>query len=244
MTATDPRLVELYDLDNPAGPDHDFFRALADNLGSHTIVDLGCGTGLLTVTLARPGRQVIGIDPDPGMLSLACRREGTEGVCWIHGDSRSIGHVDADLILMSGNVAQHVVGEAWPQTLADIHAGLRHRGTLAFESRNPGAQAWRQWGRESTYGSRDTPNGPLTEWMDVTNVEDDGTVTFEAHNVFEATGEHVVVQQTLAFRSRGKITADLAGAGLRVTAVWGGWRNEPPAADSSLMVFEAQRLDR
>jgi hypothetical protein len=39
----DPDLVELYDLDNPGGADHDYYRALADDLGARVIVDLGYG---------------------------------------------------------------------------------------------------------------------------------------------------------------------------------------------------------
>src|SRR5215831_10422773 len=45
---TDPRLVELYDLENPRGVDTDFYIRLAAELDAHRILDLGCGTGLLT----------------------------------------------------------------------------------------------------------------------------------------------------------------------------------------------------
>lgn len=84
MTALDPRLVELYDLDNPDGPDHDYFRALADQPEARTIVDLGCGTGMLTVTLARGGRRVMGVDPDDELLNFARRRAGGDDVEWVH----------------------------------------------------------------------------------------------------------------------------------------------------------------
>ena len=56
----DAELVELYDLDNPDGEDHAYHRALADQIDVRSIVDLGCGTGLLTRSLAKPGRTVIG----------------------------------------------------------------------------------------------------------------------------------------------------------------------------------------
>lgn len=150
---TDPRLVALYDLDNPAGPDHDYFRSLADRLDARTIVDLGCGTGMLTVTLARPGRRVIGIDPDAGMLDWARRRDGADRVTWIQGDSRALAGIKADLVVMSGNVAQHIVGDAWPRTLHDIQATLSPGGVLGFESRNPAVREWTRWTREHTYGT-------------------------------------------------------------------------------------------
>ena len=89
MMDMDPRLVALYDLDNSAGPDHDYFRALTDRLEAHTIVDLGCGTGMLTATLARSDRRVVGIDPDQEMLNFARARPGGADVQWLHGDSRA-----------------------------------------------------------------------------------------------------------------------------------------------------------
>ena len=45
------------------------------------ILDLGCGTGTLCLLLKRhcPGAQVIGIDPDPGMLARARRKAAKAG---------------------------------------------------------------------------------------------------------------------------------------------------------------------
>jgi hypothetical protein len=41
----DERLVELYDLDNPGGDDHAYYRALADGLGAHKILIWAAGQG-------------------------------------------------------------------------------------------------------------------------------------------------------------------------------------------------------
>lgn len=89
----------LYDSDNPDGPDHDYFRQLAARVGADRITDLGCGTGILTVTLAAPGRVVVGIDPDEAMLNRAARREGGDKVEWHLGTSEQIGPESADLII-------------------------------------------------------------------------------------------------------------------------------------------------
>ncbi|MDO4792530.1 MAG: hypothetical protein Q3999_08635 [Buchananella hordeovulneris] len=53
----DAHLAAIYDHDNPSGADHAFFCALADEIGARSIVDLGCGTGLLTVLLAQPAQD-------------------------------------------------------------------------------------------------------------------------------------------------------------------------------------------
>ena len=59
----DPRLVALYDLENTSRADTDFYLQLAPDLNARTIVDLGCGTGVLTCELAGAGRRVVGVDP-------------------------------------------------------------------------------------------------------------------------------------------------------------------------------------
>jgi trans-aconitate methyltransferase len=179
MRSTDPRIVSLNDIDNAAGDDHDYYRSLANRPGVHRVIDLGCGTGLLTITLPNSDRTVTGIDPDPGMLNYAKQRPGAERVRWILGDSSSI-EEPADLVVMTGNVAQHIVGDAWDQTLGHITAALRPGGQLAFESRHPAAKEWRNWDRDHTYGTRQTAHGPLTEWLEITSIDDAGTVTFDA----------------------------------------------------------------
>jgi SAM-dependent methyltransferase len=239
----DSRLVGLYDQDNPGGADHDFYRRLADENGAETIVDLGCGTGLLTVTLAGQGRAVIGVDPSRTMLDFARQRDRAGSVTWADGDSSALPTAlagrPADLVVMTGNTAQHILGAAWPRTLHDIHDALRPGGLVAFESRNPDNRAWESWsaGDRST---RDTPHGRLTEWLEVTSVAPD-EVTFAAHNLFEDTGEDAVYPTTLAFRTAAELTAQLSEAGLTVRSIHGGWSDEPVTPASRVLVVTAER---
>src|SRR5262245_32573122 len=114
----DPRLVELYGIENTRGADTDFYLRLAASLGTHTILNLGCGTGLLTRELAADGRQVVGVDPAPAMLAYARRQPGAARVRWIEGDSSTLGTPAADLVVMTGNVAQVFLDDSeWATTL-------------------------------------------------------------------------------------------------------------------------------
>jgi SAM-dependent methyltransferase len=238
----DQRLVALYDQDNPRGADTDFYLRLAADLDARRILDLGCGTGLLTRDLAEvEGRHVIGVDPAPAMLAVARRHPGAERVQWIEGDASALGTPEADLVVMTGNVAQVFLDDAeWAATLRAIHAALRPGGHLAFESRNPDARAWERWNQDATYERIDSPFGPMECWLDLVSVGD-GRVRFEGHNVFTTTGEVVVGSSELRFRSRIELTESIASAGFTVEQVYGNWNRGPVTSTSSVMVFIASR---
>ncbi|MGC4939780.1 class I SAM-dependent methyltransferase [Kribbella sp. DT2] len=230
----DEQLVELYDADNEPRDDHAYYRSLADQVGATTIIDLGCGTGLLTRALATPGRQVVGVDPSPTMLGFARRQPGADAVTWIDGDATALpGDATADLVISSGNAIMHV--EDLRATLNRLTAVLRPGGMISFETRNPARRAWEHWTTGVT--ERETAFGPLREWMEVTSV-DQGRVTFDAYNVFED-GRQEVYTSVLYFREAEELAADLAATGFEEIALSGGWHGEPLTAESRLIVVRA-----
>jgi SAM-dependent methyltransferase len=237
----DPRLVELYDSENPRGIDTEFYIKLAEDLKPKVIIDLGCGTGLLARELASAERQVIGVDPSPAMLAYARRQPGANKVQWLEGDSSALGNRDADLVVMTGNVAQIFLEDSeWDTTLRDIHSALKVGGHLAFESRNPEDKAWERWNRESTFQQIVSAYGMITSWLEVVKVGDN-KVSFKGHNIFESTGENVVVTSELRFRSQAEIIDSLSKAGFAVEHVYGGWERQPVGSNSRVMVFIASR---
>ena len=237
----EPRLVELYDIENTRGADTDFYVRLAAELDARRIFDLGCGTGLLTRELAVDGRQVVGVDPAPAMLAVARRQPGADRVQWVEGGSDALGTPEADLVLMTGNVAQVFLDDSeWAATLRAIHAALQPGGHLAFESRNPNDRAWERWNREATYERIDSPHGPMECWLELISVGD-GRIRFAGHNVFISTGEVVVASSELRFRSLAELTNTLVNSGFTIEHVYGDWDRGPIASISRVMVFIARR---
>ncbi len=238
MAYEDPRLVELYDIDNPDGPDHDFYRSLADEIGASTVVDLGCGTGMLTVTLAREGRTVVGVDPSAAMLAFARARVGGDRVEWLVGDSCAVPDRDFDYAVMTGNVAQHIADPDWLRTLHDLRHAMRSGATLAFETRNAAARAWEGWSSVDR-NQRATAHGPLLEWMSAEETSP-GTVRIQAHNLFPDSGETVVEEFDLRFRGRKAVEDDLRATGFETLAVYGDWARTPFEDEHRVMVFVAR----
>ena len=103
---SDPRLVAIYDTVNPIAEYETFYLELAARLAATSIIDIGCGTGLLTFELAKRGHRMIGVEPAPAMLAVARRRLSWMNVQWNEEDASRLGDERADLAIMTGHVAQ------------------------------------------------------------------------------------------------------------------------------------------
>ncbi|MFG3682635.1 class I SAM-dependent methyltransferase [Micromonospora chalcea] len=74
--------------------------------GDDTVVDLGCGTGQLSLPLADRVGTVIGVDPEPDMLAIARRSavdRGTANATWVLGS-------DSDVPALSRLLGERRVG--------------------------------------------------------------------------------------------------------------------------------------
>jgi SAM-dependent methyltransferase len=92
----DPRVAAAYDAD--MGRDADtmddvpFYVDLAREAAASglPVLELGCGTGRVTIPIARAGVEVVGLDSSPAMLGIARRKAAAVGadVTWVEGDMR------------------------------------------------------------------------------------------------------------------------------------------------------------
>jgi SAM-dependent methyltransferase len=239
----DPRLVAIYETVNPYEPDAQpgYYLRVARELGARSVLDLGCGTGLITRMLAREGFNCVGIDPAPLMIAAARDAEYGEGVQWVVGDASAAHPADADLAIMTGHVAQFFVSDtSWTSALVALHAALRPDGHLAFESRNPDAREWEGWTRAERTVVHDLVVGAIETWTEAEDIHD-GIVECTNHYVFGATGEELISRCSLRFRSRDELTASLGGAGFAIARVQGDWDGRPADASTPELIVMARR---
>ena len=232
----DPRLVPLYDRMNRWGRDDDFFLALANETPQARILDLGCGTGRLTLALAGAGHEATGLDPAQASLDWARGKPGAGRVRWRIGTAADAPAAAFDLVLMTSHVAQvFTSAPAWQGVLREIYRALRPGGRLAFDSRDPAARAWEVWDSGGERRRFTLPGGEEVEvWTTLrgvtpgeTEADDEGPlVTFDGHFLFPATGETVLDTSHLRFRPEARLRATLEAAGFGVEHVFGGWQRE------------------
>ncbi|MFE2164653.1 class I SAM-dependent methyltransferase [Streptomyces sp. NPDC059447] len=93
--------------------------------GSQRVLDLGAGSGALTLPLAPLLREVIAVDPEPGMIAEGRRlaaRAGVSGIDWRLGSSDTLLAMDVGPVLLT------VMGAAFHWT--DRERLLRDLNTL------------------------------------------------------------------------------------------------------------------
>ncbi|WP_210417168.1 class I SAM-dependent methyltransferase [Citricoccus sp. SGAir0253] len=128
-------LAELYDRTFP-GPwqrplDRHCLDAFADALPrGGTVLDVGCGTGHVTVELAFRGFNTIGVDPSAKMLEIARKRYPSQP--WIEGDARY--PADSEVVRSAapvvGILARFSLIHVPPAELpAVLESWARHTGT-------------------------------------------------------------------------------------------------------------------
>jgi SAM-dependent methyltransferase len=240
-----PRLAALYDAECVGRHDHDFYRALARAVGAVKVVDIGCGTGALAVDLSRHASRVIGVDPAEAMLDIARMRSGGGAVEWIHGYAADVPTAVADLVIMTGHVAQYFIDDSdWARLLDEVHRILTGGGRLTFETRNPAVEWTERWTRERTTTIYPHPDGgEFTAWIElseVTGARDSYTTIHVGHTVLPD-GAHLACSEVLRFRSTDEILGSLETAGFDVEMTWGDWNKSAPTPASTEFIVLARR---
>jgi SAM-dependent methyltransferase len=244
---SDDRLVAVYDTLNSyeAGTQPDFYVQLAEELTAKSILEIGCGTGLIAQEFISRGFDYTGVEPAPKMLQRARERVVGEDARWIEGgvEALTAGGVNGiDMAFMAGHVAQFFLSdESWTAALNTLRSAIRVGGCFAFEARNPGAKAWEQWADATRNVTVDGHAGAIETWTEVQNVSND-IVSYELHYRFIDTNEELVAPSQLRFRSYEEFDRSLTQAGFVIERAFGDWRKSPLSEVSDEFIFVTKRV--
>nr|MBC8453310.1 class I SAM-dependent methyltransferase [Chloroflexota bacterium] len=143
------RLAGLYDLFSPSEQRGDFAFYLPSIMCASSVLDIGCGTGVLLGEARARGHEgrLVGIDPATGMINQARSLSDIE---WIQGDlSTKQFAQEFDLIVMTGHAFQVLIEDSEiASTLELVATALSEKGRFAFETRNPLVRGWEKWDDE------------------------------------------------------------------------------------------------
>jgi SAM-dependent methyltransferase len=127
-----------YDMQDRSDTGVAFYSALAQEVGG-SVLEIACGTGRVTIPIAKLGFPVTGLDIVPGMLAQARSKSLGLPVRWVEADARTFDLGEQfRLIFLTGNAFQAFVTNAEQAALLQrVRAHLGDEGLFAFETRNP-----------------------------------------------------------------------------------------------------------
>jgi len=239
---SDPLLASAYDVLNALGDDSDFWLKEIEKLAPRTIIDLGCGTGLLTCELAKRGYAMIGVEPAGKMLDIACKKPYADKVQWIEGGYEKFDGLKADMVLMTSHVAQFFLdNKEWQAMLEATYKVLKPGGHIIFDSRTPIFPPYQTWPTEiAPRRVQDATFGPIDWYYKLLGIEGN-RVCYQLHFHFINSGKKVVSTDKLIFRSQEELTKLLEDAELKVETVYGDWDGSLATSTSPEMIFIAKK---
>ncbi len=132
----------LYDLENATfDPDGSFYLTLARQMGN-PVLEIGCGTGRITIPMAQQGIQITGLDVVPAMLNHARSKAADPSIQWVEADARTF-HLRQKFrfIFESGSAFQHLLERSDQEAmLARVHEHLAPDGRFVVSSIFPTAE--------------------------------------------------------------------------------------------------------
>jgi SAM-dependent methyltransferase len=236
----DPGLAGLYDAFCAGRRDFDFYLPLV--MSSPSVLDVGCGTGLLLHQArerGHPGR-LVGLDPGEGMLAQARTRSD---VRWVLGDLGSVtwDH-EFDLVVMTGHAFQEfVTDEELRAALTAIRSALTDDGRFVFETRNPLCRAWLGWTSDNATETTGPDGAAVRMAHEVRTPVDGDVVRFTTTYTSPAWPAPETSDSTLRFLDVGTLGALLSDAGLAVAEQFGDWDRRPLGDTDPEIITVARR---
>jgi 2-polyprenyl-3-methyl-5-hydroxy-6-metoxy-1,4-benzoquinol methylase len=117
-----------------------FYCELAKSVGD-SVLEIACGSGLVTIPIAAQGLDATGVDLAHSMLEHARKKAEAQNlnIRWLEADARSFElGTQYQFILLTGNAFQAFLRrEDQEALLASVKRHLAPQGIFAFETRNP-----------------------------------------------------------------------------------------------------------
>lgn len=214
---------------------------------SGLVLELGCGTGRITVPVARTGAQIVGIDRSAPMLARARQRLARARLTarLLRGDIRALPfrrRVRFDLVMAPYGILQSLTRERdLVATLQSVHGVLRRGGLFAIDL-VPDLPRWSEYDRRvSLAGRRGGGHVSLTE--SVRQDRRKRLTIFDQEYQERRGGRRTIHRFSLTFRtvSVPQMRRRLEAAGFRIDAVLGDYDGGPWDARADVWVLIARR---
>lgn len=207
-------------------------------------LDLACGTGRLTIALAKSGLDCIGLDICSPMLEKARKKSEGLSISYIQGNFRDFNmNPKMDLIIMGGNAFQALLkNEDQQRLLFSVRSSLKKDGIFIFDTRNPTLSQLRtQQEFEFWHEFTDHTGDEVKVFGRQTYFPSKETVLYETKRVWK--DKETITKIELRFTSAQEIRTLLEKAGLQIIELYGDVDKSPLTEKSPSIIVYCKLLD-
>jgi SAM-dependent methyltransferase len=248
-------MVRFYDMEHETfHEDLALYRGFAERCGG-PLLELGCGTGRLSLLLAQAGLKVTGVDCSAAMLARACRKLAAlppsiaSRVTLVQADMQSVRiREQFRMVFIPLNTFVHLLTQqAQQRTLANVARHLSRDGRLIIDLANPALLLELRQPLVLRRRWEDEESGEVI--IKFTSSHFDPASQLEElvlmYDVVDADGKLVrsVYPFTLRYTYRHEMDLLMQLSGLRVEACYGSYELHAYAADTERMIIVACRSD-
>jgi SAM-dependent methyltransferase len=235
-----------------------FWQRMAARAGG-SVLELGCGTGRVSLPLVRAGVGLVGIDRSAAMLARAeqraralrprevrGRRHGVGGrLTLVRGDIRALPFRARrfSMVLAPYGILQSLLGDRdLAATLDSVGRVLAPGGAFGIDL-VPDVPSWREYDNRVQLRGRAAGGAHLTLIESVRQDPRRRLTTFEQRYVERRGGRNIEHRFSLTFRTLSvkQMTSRLERAGFVVDAVLGDYRGRPWDARADVWIILARR---
>jgi SAM-dependent methyltransferase len=226
-----------------------FWEAFAREAGG-PVLELGSGTGRVTLPLARAGTHVVGVDRSAEMLAFARRRlrrsRGRAGL--VRGDIRDLPFGTgsfAGVIAPYGILQSLLRDRDLSRTLASVARVLAPGARFGMEL-VPDVPRWREYRRRVTLVGRFGRTGPPVTLVESVRQDRAHGLTIFDHEYTVGWGRRREVREfTIQFRTLPvrALLRRLARAGFGLDRMYGGYAGEPFSDEADTWIVTAVRTE-
>jgi ubiquinone/menaquinone biosynthesis C-methylase UbiE len=242
--------ADFYDWENAQTLDRrdvKFWQSMASRANG-AVLELGCGTGRVTIPVARTGARVVGVDRSAEMLGYARKRSrrARRRPILLRADIRSLPfrtRTGFDLVMAPYGILQSLVRESdLKATLASVNRVLSRGGMFGIDL-VPDLPVWKEYRNKVRFrGVRRGGKSRVTLVESVRQHRAKKLTLFDQEYIEQRGTERKSHRFSLVFRTLTvpQMTRRLENAGFRVTAVLGDYDGQPwdPRADVWLILAE------
>jgi SAM-dependent methyltransferase len=221
-----------------------FWRRVARQ-ASGRVLELGCGTGRVTLPLAKAGVSIVGVDRSSQMLDRLRRRTRRTPVDIVRADIRALPFASRtfSMAIAPYGILQSLLDDADLRATLDSVACVLPAGATFGIDLVPDVPNWREYSNKVQLKGRAAGGAQLTLIESVRQDPRRRRTTFEQRYV-ERKGRRVQEHRfELTFRTLSvkQMTSRLERAGFRVDAVLGDYRGRPWDARADVWIMMARR---